>query len=83
MAKDLQQAENEARGEIIELNSGMDRIANVANSAAEKEASTSNRCASVPKPKQVYAAFKIIDSCCFPRIRLSLSTGALDLRAKN
>ena len=45
-AHDLQQAENEARGEIIDLNSGMDRIANAANSAAEKASSPSaaNRC---------------------------------------
>ena len=45
-AKDLQQAENEARGEIVDLNSGLDRIAHVANSAAEKEASATaaNRC---------------------------------------
>ncbi len=48
-AKDLQQAENEARGEIVDLNSGLDRIAHVANSAAEKEASptAANRCAHV------------------------------------
>jgi len=45
-AKDLQQAENEARGEIVDLNSGLDRIAHVANTAAEKEASATaaNRC---------------------------------------
>ena len=45
-ARDLQQAENEARGEIIELNSGMDRIANAANSVAEKAASpaAATRC---------------------------------------
>jgi uncharacterized protein Yka (UPF0111/DUF47 family) len=54
-AHDLQQAENEARGEIIDLNSGMDRIANAANSAAEKASSPSaaNRCEEhCPEPFQ-------------------------------